>query len=395
MSKRILILSSSAILLAFIIFFHYTSVMSSKADNFAIGNKYYDRGELKKAYDSYKKALEKNPGNPKIYEALGETTFDMGKCPESLEYCEKAREMDPQNISNLTNLFWLYYLNSRLENAHAICKDILAIAPNCPFCFTFMADLEVRESLRTKDTQFFKKAEEFIKKGDFSKGETWFVMGKLHYVEGKKQESIQDMERALKIGSFGELDDELDMLYFMGQLYLDINEPEKARDIFHLMLSLFDTWNTSICAKQSPYPEAAMAYLSTYFGEHFEKKQFDKFYKRFDLLMKKGVQERPDLKKVTKLLFNMVDAKQRKDYKNAIDAGNQYIEEMPERLGRQFPSCSTKEILASLMIYQLGYTYLGNIYYEMGRVEDARREYGKALKFEPGNCVIKKKLESL
>jgi class 3 adenylate cyclase/TolB-like protein len=72
--------------------------------------KFYYDWDWKGAIDSYKKALDLDPGNATIYIRYSTTLADLGRHKDALPLAEKAVELDPVSIPSLHNLGWVNLL---------------------------------------------------------------------------------------------------------------------------------------------------------------------------------------------------------------------------------------------------------------------------------------------
>ncbi|HQV55666.1 MAG: tetratricopeptide repeat protein [Chitinophagaceae bacterium] len=115
-----------------------TALEAAKAMDPEIADIYSTEGALKFYYDwdwqgaveSYKKALELDPGNASIYIRYSATLADVGRYKEALPLAEKAVELDPVSISSLHNLGWVYYLAGNFRKSTEAFGKALELHPN-------------------------------------------------------------------------------------------------------------------------------------------------------------------------------------------------------------------------------------------------------------------------
>ena len=79
--------------------------------------KFYYDWDWKGAVESYKKALELDPGNATIYIRYSATLADVGRYKEALPLADKAVELDPVSISSLHNLGWTNQLAGNYQKS--------------------------------------------------------------------------------------------------------------------------------------------------------------------------------------------------------------------------------------------------------------------------------------
>jgi len=92
--------------------------------------KFYYDWDWKGAVDSYKRALELDPGNATIYIRYSSTLADIGRFNEALPLAEKAAELDPVSISSLHNLGWVYLLACEFKKSYEAFGKALELHPN-------------------------------------------------------------------------------------------------------------------------------------------------------------------------------------------------------------------------------------------------------------------------
>jgi len=79
--------------------------------------KFYYDWDWKGAVESYKKALELDPGDATIYIRYSATLADVGRFKEALPLADKAVELDPVSISSLHNLGWTNLLAENYQKS--------------------------------------------------------------------------------------------------------------------------------------------------------------------------------------------------------------------------------------------------------------------------------------
>ena len=92
--------------------------------------KFYYDWDWKGAVDSYKKALELDPGNATIFIRYSATLADIGNYAEALPLADKAIELDPISISSLHNLGWTNMLANNFERSAEAFGRLLELYPN-------------------------------------------------------------------------------------------------------------------------------------------------------------------------------------------------------------------------------------------------------------------------
>lgn len=115
-----------------------TAIEAAKALDPEIAEIYSSEGALKfyfdwdwqGAVDSYKKALELDPGNATIYIRYSSTLADVGRHKEALPLADKAVELDPVSVSSLHNLGWTNFVASNFKKSTEAFAKALELHPN-------------------------------------------------------------------------------------------------------------------------------------------------------------------------------------------------------------------------------------------------------------------------
>lgn len=115
-----------------------TALEAAKAMDPDLADIYSTEGALKFYYDwdwqgaveSYKKALELEPGNATIYIRYSATLADVGRYKEALPLADKAVELDPVSISSLHNLGWVNFLAGNNKKSIEAFGKALELHPN-------------------------------------------------------------------------------------------------------------------------------------------------------------------------------------------------------------------------------------------------------------------------
>ena len=91
--------------------------------------KFYYDWDWKGAVESYKKALQLDPGNATIYIRYSTTLADVGRYKEALPLADKAAELDPISISSLHNLGWTNLIASNFQKSSEAFQKALDLHP--------------------------------------------------------------------------------------------------------------------------------------------------------------------------------------------------------------------------------------------------------------------------
>ena len=161
---------------------------------FELGIRELDSGNFDSAISAFKKAIKKNPTDPRVYNNLGiayELTNDFEKARSAYE---KAIEINPDNSSTLNNLAGLSLLEGKSEDAtilydSAISTDPLFIEPYMNIARMF---IEMRE---------FSSAEPYIRNVlqiEPDNAEALNYLGIITSVTERSEEAVKHFQDAIK-----------------------------------------------------------------------------------------------------------------------------------------------------------------------------------------------------
>ncbi len=94
------------------------------------GTSYYKQGELEKAIESFKLALEYKPDNSKAFYNLGKIYYDQGQKDLSLSYYKDAARLNPNDSLSLLGIGLLYYEKGDFNNAVRYYNKAIVAAPH-------------------------------------------------------------------------------------------------------------------------------------------------------------------------------------------------------------------------------------------------------------------------
>ena len=107
---------------------------------------YYSARDYKRACHELDAALRSTPNDAEIAGAMGVIDRRQGKWREAITQLERARELDPRNVSTIWNLLETYTYLRAYDEAEAVIEDGLAISPNAHFFALARASLALRRS---------------------------------------------------------------------------------------------------------------------------------------------------------------------------------------------------------------------------------------------------------
>jgi class 3 adenylate cyclase/TolB-like protein len=218
--------------------------------------KFYYDWDWKGAVESYKKALELDPGNATIYIRYSSTLADVGRYKEGLPLADKAVELDPVSISSLHNLGWTNFLASNFKKSADAFQKALDLHPTWVWGYIKQAYDYIYLQEYNKALMNAAKAEKLFKDGWGSE----LLQVTLAFIYTKcnqKEKADEVMNRFFKYASTNKIEDPWDMsyMYYLKGDYKKANEwegkavAERSPDAYLL--------NIPVCYDNKKYFESA------------------------------------------------------------------------------------------------------------------------------------------
>ena len=231
-----------------------TAIEAAKALDPGLAEIYTSEGALKFYYDwdwqgaveSYKKALELDPGNATIYIRYSSTLADVGRYKEALPLADKAVELDPISISSLHNLGWCNLLAGNYKKSTEAFGKALELHPNWVWGHIKKAYGHIFLNEFDKALPLAERAEQLFKDGwgsELLQVTLVFIYSKCN----QKEKADAVMNRFLKYATENTLEDSWDLsyiYYLKGDYQKAIEWEEKAitersSDAYLLNLPIF------------------------------------------------------------------------------------------------------------------------------------------------------------
>jgi class 3 adenylate cyclase/TolB-like protein/Tfp pilus assembly protein PilF len=208
--------------------------------------KFYYDWDWKGAVESYKKALELDPGNATIYIRYSSTLADVGRYKEALPIADKAVELDPVSISSLHNLGWTNLIASNFQKSADAFQKALDLHPTWVWGYIKQAYAYIFLQQYDKALVNAAKAEKLFTDGwgsELLQVTLVFIYSKCNQTE--KAEAV--VNRFFKYASTNKIEDPWDLsyIYYLKGDYQKANEWEKkaiterSSDAYLLNITIF------------------------------------------------------------------------------------------------------------------------------------------------------------
>jgi tetratricopeptide (TPR) repeat protein len=208
--------------------------------------KFYYDWDWKGAVESYKKALELNPGNATIYIRYSSTLADVGRYKEALPLADKAVELYPVSISSLHNLGWTNLVASNFQKSADAFQKALDLHPTWVWGYIKQAYAYIFLNQYDKALANAAKAEKLFKDGwgsELLQVTLVFIYSKCN----QKEKADAVVNRFYKYASTNKIEDPWDLsyIYYLRGDYQKANEweekaiAERSSDAYLLNISIF------------------------------------------------------------------------------------------------------------------------------------------------------------
>jgi tetratricopeptide (TPR) repeat protein len=208
--------------------------------------KFYYDWDWKGAVESYKKALELDPGNATIYIRYSATLADVGRYKEALPLADKAVELDPVSISSLHNLGWTNLVASNFQKSVDAFQKALDLHPDWVWGYIKQAYAYIFLHEYDKALVNAAKAEKLFKDGwgsELLQVTLVFIYSKCN----QKEKADAVVNRFFKYASTNKVEDPWDLsyIYYLKGDYQKANKweekaiAERSPDAYLLNITIF------------------------------------------------------------------------------------------------------------------------------------------------------------
>ena len=231
-----------------------TAIEAAKALDPGIPEIYTSEGALKFYYDwdwkgaveSYKKALELDPGNATIYIRYSATLADVGRYKEALPLADKAVELDPVSISSLHNLGWTNLVASNFQKSADAFQKALDLHPTWVWGYIKQAYAYIFLNQYDKALANAAKAEKLFE-DDWGSELLQVTLAFIYSKCNQKEKADAVVNRFYKYAAANKVEDPWDLsyIYYLRGDYQNANEweekaiAERSPDAYLLNISIF------------------------------------------------------------------------------------------------------------------------------------------------------------
>lgn len=307
--------------------------MQTQADyNYSMGEAYSLEGSSQKAIEHFKTTLVYDPNATSVKLRLATEQLRAGQVSEAMDLAQQVVKTDPNNEQGRMLLAALYSSMRLYPKAIEQYTQVLSKKPNHEEASLFLGALYAETEQYDKAVKHF---EALLKKNDEEQAHTIHYYLARVYLEQKTAKSSKWVEHHLK-KALEKKPTFLEALLTLGAFYTSQERETKA-------VKLYEDYQK----RYGPSVRLAEVLAQSY----LENEDYDAAYEQLELLEAQG-EDRLNVK--LKMALILVE---KKIYDKAIAKFQDILREVPESDRARF--------------------YLGAVYEQLKKVDDAVREYGK------------------
>lgn len=194
-----------------------------------LGNIYINAGQLDKAVEALKKAIEFDDSDPKPYNDIGYVYIMQNKLEDAERALLASLSRNPRYPFVHINLGLLYGKKGDFESAEKECRQAIRLNPNIPEAHATLADAYEMTNRRSQAIEEYQRAIEL----DPANGMMHYNLGVIYSRQERLNEAREEFERAIQVEpSYARAHYNLGAIYFrQGRLKEARQEFEKAVEL--------------------------------------------------------------------------------------------------------------------------------------------------------------------
>jgi tetratricopeptide (TPR) repeat protein len=159
-----------------------------------LANKFFQEGNYQQAFESYKDAIAKRPGDPTLYYNLGVTALHLERFEEAAEAFKKMLDLQPDSFSALKKLGEIYGKKKDFQTASQYFARAVAVSSNDPEAYYNLG-------ISLLNTGDLKGAQEAFLKSiacQDSYSDSYYQLGLLYLKQNNRSEAQKAFEKFLQ-----------------------------------------------------------------------------------------------------------------------------------------------------------------------------------------------------
>ena len=248
---------------------HLNKLLDEPEIHYNQGKIYERKGDLKKAYSFYKRAIHTNENYVQAWQAIGELYYIAEDWQNALEYYTYLMKLDSSNNVLYSKLGDIYNGLKNYTEALKMYQKAWILNPNeKEYEIKMAANLFLSHKISESIDSYLSVIDRY---------KDWlqprYELGIIYYKIGQKKKSLQVLEEAKSYSPF-----EPDVLSCLGSLYQEFGDIEKAIEIYSRL---------EIVNPQSPVALHNLACA------YYQNKDLNKAKEKLERLLKLGIETAP------------------------------------------------------------------------------------------------------
>ncbi len=163
--------------------------------HYTLGVIYADKGEIEKAEEQYRKAVEYNPGLSEAYVNLGSIYGDRGDHQMALDYYGTALKQGADSAFVLYNMGIEYHNQGLWDQAEESYRQSLFLRDDNPKAHYLLGEVLLRKNMLDRAIEQYESAASY----DPQHAMAFYRLGTVYLQMGKKEEAIASLESFVRL----------------------------------------------------------------------------------------------------------------------------------------------------------------------------------------------------
>ncbi len=163
--------------------------------HYTLGVIYADKGEIEKAEEQYKKAVDYNPGLSEAYVNLGSIYGDRGDHQMALYYYRTALKQGADSAFVLYNIGIEYHNQGLLDQAEESYRQSLSLRDENPKAHYLLGEILLRKNILNRAIEQYESAVSY----DPQYAMAFHRLGTIYLQMGEKEEAIASLENFVRL----------------------------------------------------------------------------------------------------------------------------------------------------------------------------------------------------
>lgn len=359
-------------------------------------------GRLADAREMLLEIAPRAPGSVELYRDIAGIEYNMGLMREAASHLEKALELGETNEMAFTQLFFLrLFLGERAEATKLVRERIAPLAEEGKFPLDSLYHCQANALLEEaafsgeRGSSGIRDARALIGKllamEDRGRGETFSLAAEADWLDGDFASAEKSLKKAISHRIYP-TSLKVDVLAALGQLSLEKGDEDAAKKYFHLLIAEIESWSEYIHFRLFPLREIAMMSLSLHYAEKFDEARVRAYFPVYDDLVRKGVVDHFLNGEIRENAVLVVRGVRDEAVLKEFIAKRERFQKVTSDSATPFNQCFYYRNLFIPLLFCNYTIVIAQCYEALGMEQQARKEYGELLRYNPREPFSAKRL---